>query len=156
MAQGTIVNVPVSIALSAPVSDRFTAMTLADSAGNTNIYSFNGGNDTDGLGVDDPAPAAAPAASSTWSTNCEVLSADQFQLNVTNNTDQGLTPPGWTVLLFSQGAQVGDSDDAGLGPVLGGSNSASPYAAPGQTVSSNVWTLSSVSFTSCEAVPYQG
>jgi len=58
MAQGTVVNVPVSIALSAPANGSFTAMTVADSSGNTNIYSFNGGSDTYGLGVDDPAPAA--------------------------------------------------------------------------------------------------
>jgi len=107
-----------------------------------------------------PAPAAAspagPAASSTWSTACDVLSPDQFQLYVTNNTDQTLTPPGWTILLFDQDVQVGDSDDAGLGPVLGGANSASPYAGSDRTVSSNVWTLPSIFFTSCEVMPYQG
>jgi len=61
MAQGTVVNVPVSIALSAPVNGSFTAMTVTDHAGNENTYSF-GGSSTYGLGVDDPAPSAAPAA----------------------------------------------------------------------------------------------
>ena len=55
MAQGLIVDVQVSIALSAPVNGSSTTMVVADSSGNTNTYSFNGGNDTYGLGVDDPA-----------------------------------------------------------------------------------------------------
>ena len=56
MAQGTIVNVWVAIALSAPSNDNnFTTMTVTDSAGNKNTYSFGGdGSNTYGLGVDDP------------------------------------------------------------------------------------------------------
>ena len=70
-------NVPVSIALSAPVNDIFTAMTVTDHAGNTNTYSFNGGSDTYGLSTAEKAPAAthqvsclrargSPLASRMW------------------------------------------------------------------------------------------
>ena len=63
MAQGTMVNVPVSIALSAPVNGNFTAITVTDSAGNQNTCTL-GGNRTYWLGVDDPTPAAAPSPAS--------------------------------------------------------------------------------------------
>jgi hypothetical protein len=69
MAQGTVVNVPVSIALSAPTggsSPYFTAMTITDRSGNTNTYAA-GSNGTLGtlsnaLYVADEAPTAAPTA----------------------------------------------------------------------------------------------
>lgn len=64
MAQGAVVNVPVSIALSAPANGSFTAMTVTDHAGNTNTYSFNGGSGTYGLSNADKAPASAPTQSS--------------------------------------------------------------------------------------------
>jgi len=48
------VNVPVYIGLADPVDGHFTAMAVADHAGNENTYSL-GGNGTYGLGVDDPA-----------------------------------------------------------------------------------------------------
>lgn len=63
MAQGTRVNVPVSIALSAPVNGSFTAMTATDQAGNEDTYNF-GGSGTYGLGVDDPAPSPAATTNS--------------------------------------------------------------------------------------------
>ncbi len=68
-AQGDVVNVPVSIALSAPTggsSPYFTAMTVRDSAGNTNTYADTGGPSSgmgtlsDALYKADMAPAAAP------------------------------------------------------------------------------------------------
>jgi hypothetical protein len=63
-AQGTVVDVPVSIGLIDPVNGSFNAMTVTDHAGNTNTYSLSDNStDTDGLNVDDPAPAAAAAPS---------------------------------------------------------------------------------------------
>jgi hypothetical protein len=94
-----------------------------------------------------PAPTTAPtaAATPTWSTNCVVLSDNQFRLYATNNTGQGQTTPGWTVLVYDNGVQVGSVDNSGAGVLP------SNYASPGQTVSSKLWTLNSQYFTSCEA-----
>lgn len=70
MAQGTVVNVPVSITLSHPANGSFTAMTVTDRAGNANIYSFiPGGNDTYGLSVDEAPASPAPAATTPASAN---------------------------------------------------------------------------------------
>jgi hypothetical protein len=69
MAQGIIVNVPVSVALSAPTNGGFTAMTVTDHAGNSNVYNLasdGGGGATDGLNADDPA---TPAPVSTPTPN---------------------------------------------------------------------------------------
>jgi hypothetical protein len=68
-AQGTVVNVPVSIALSNSTgssSPYFTAMTLTDSSGNTNTYAANSNGSlsvvSDALYVANEAPAASQAA----------------------------------------------------------------------------------------------
>ena len=101
-----------------------------------------------------PSPTS-PAPATTWTTACDVVGPGQFELFVTNNSSQGQTPPGWTVVLYDNGAVVGTSDQDGIGPVLGGPTSASPYAGPGQTVHSNVWNMP-VAFTNCSAEPYDG
>jgi len=89
-----------------------------------------------------------------WTMNCTVLSDHRFQLFATNTENQDQTPPGWTVVLFDNNVQVGNSDSAGVGPVLPAS--AVSVAVPGQTIQSNVWTIPSMTFTRCKAVPYTG
>jgi len=68
-AQGTTVDVTVSVALSAPTSGSspyFTAMTLTDSSGNTNTYAAGSNGSlnvvSDALYIADEAPAAAQPA----------------------------------------------------------------------------------------------
>ena len=74
-----------------------------------------------------------------------MLGDNQFRLYATNNTGQALTTPGWTVLVYENGVQVGSVDNSGAGVLPGN------YASPGQTVASKLWTLYSQTFTSCEA-----
>ncbi len=68
-AQGTTVDVTVSVALSAPTSGSspyFTAMTLTDSSGNTNTYAAGSNGSlsvvSDALYIADEAPAGAQPA----------------------------------------------------------------------------------------------
>ena len=75
-AQGTTVDVPVSVALSAPTSGSspyFTAMTLTDSSGNTNTYAAGSKGSlsvvSDALYIADEAPAASQPAPAGL-TNC--------------------------------------------------------------------------------------
>ena len=75
-AQGTTVNVPVSIALAAPTgssSPYFTAMTITDSSGNRNIYAAGSNGDmsviSDALYIADEAPPATQPAPAGL-TNC--------------------------------------------------------------------------------------
>jgi hypothetical protein len=75
-AQGTTVNVTVSVALSAPTSGSspcFTAMTLTDNSGNTNTYAAGANGSlnvvSDALYVADEAPAGVQPAPAGL-TNC--------------------------------------------------------------------------------------
>jgi hypothetical protein len=113
----------------------------APSSGSSQPPAQNGGGSSSGQGA---------GSQQTWTTYCDVVGPGQFILYATNNTTQGLTPPGWPVALYSNGVQVGVEDNSGHG-VLGGANSAAPYAGPGQTVHSNVWN-EPVTFTQCQAL----
>ena len=75
-AQGTTVDVPVSVALSAPTSGSspyFTAMTLTDRVGNTNTYAAGSNGSlrvvSDALYIAHEAPAASQPAPAGL-TNC--------------------------------------------------------------------------------------
>jgi hypothetical protein len=70
-AEGTTVNVPVSVALSAPTSSSspyFTAITLTDSSGNTNTYAAGSNglmrNISNAMYIADMPSASAPTAQS--------------------------------------------------------------------------------------------
>ena len=70
-ARGTTVNVPVSVALSAPTSGSspyFTAITLTDSSGHTNTYAAGSDglmrNISNAMYIADMPPASAPTAQS--------------------------------------------------------------------------------------------
>ena len=67
MAQGTIVNVPVSIGLTDPVNGSFTAMAVADSSGNENTYSIGGAATHTGWALMTLRPQQHRGARTAWS-----------------------------------------------------------------------------------------
>jgi hypothetical protein len=96
-AEGTTVNVAVSLALSAPTSGSspyFTAITLTDSSGNTNTYAAgpNGlmRNISNAMYIADMPPAPVPTAQSNGLPAAAWFSADFPDIRV------GRRPPGPT------------------------------------------------------------
>jgi hypothetical protein len=128
MAQGTVANVTVSIALSAPASSShpyFTAMTVTDSAGNKNTYADTTGPSggmtlgSDGLSADIPVAAsgylnpvtlANAIGAGLFETNgngvgkptvqCAAAGTDRFTCT-SNGGFEGTTEPFTTVVAVS-------------------------------------------------------